>query len=377
MGAIDAIDAIVKSKENNMIEIDGSLGEGGGQILRTALALSLITGRSFRLINIRAKRPKPGLMRQHLACVQAAVAVGGGPARSLAHDGDGATVRIGAAQLSFTPGPVDGGSFEFAVGSAGSCMLVLQTVLWPLVMSAKQSTLLLQGGTHNPMAPSFSFLKHMAPHFSGDGPAYFEMELRRHGFYPAGGGEVQVHILPPVNGLPCIDLMQRGVLVEAWAECLHAGIPKNVAERELGVLQRALDWQPDQLRERGLRSNEGPGNALQVILKYAHITEVLTAFGDKGVSAEEVARNVLHETQEYLAHMAPVGEHLADQLMIPLALAALQGKSGRYWATTLSEHARTNATVIEEFLPVKFNMQALDGGVVMGLSLGGNLHIRK
>ena len=352
----------MKIELENTIEIDGSQGEGGGQILRTALALSLITGQAFSLINIRAKRPNPGLMRQHLACVQAAVAVGGGPAHCNAVDAEGVAVQIGAGQLTFRPGPVRGGDYEFAIGSAGSCMLVLQTVLWPLALAAQPSNLTLRGGTHNPMAPSATFLSRMAPYFSGAGQAVYALEVQRHGFYPAGGGEVQVRIAPPPDGLAAIHLMERGARLEAWVECLHAGIPKGVAGRELEVLGRALGWTENQLRDRALRSNEGPGNALQVILQFEHITEVLTAFGEKSVSAEEVARKVLREVQAYLAHSAPVGEHLADQLMIPMALAALQGKAGQYWATSLSEHTRTNASVIEQFLPLRFVMEPLDGG---------------
>jgi RNA 3'-terminal phosphate cyclase (ATP) len=356
---------MMKTEVKEMIEIDGSQGEGGGQILRTALALSLITGQAFNLINIRAKRPKPGLMRQHLACVQASVAVGRGPEHCQALDAEGNMVQIGASQLRFTPGPVRGGDYEFAIGSAGSCMLVLQTVLWPLALATQTSHLVLRGGTHNPMAPSATFLSRMAPYFSGDGQAVYALELQRHGFYPAGGGDVRVRIAPPPDGLPAIQLMERGALVESWVECLHAGIPKGVAGRELDVLGRALGWTADQLRDRALRSNEGPGNALQVILQFEHITEVLTAFGEKSVSAEAVARTVLRETQAYLAHHAPVGEHLADQLMIPMALAALQGKVGQYWATTMSEHTRTNAKVIEQFLPLRFVMEPLDGGVLV------------
>lgn len=355
----------MKTEVKEVIEIDGSQGEGGGQILRTALALSLITGQAFALVNIRAKRPKPDLMRQHLTCVQAAVAVGGGPEHCQAVDADGAPVQIGASQLHFTPGPVRGGDYEFAVGSAGSCMLVLQTVLWPLALAAQASNLVLRGGTHNPMAPSATFLSRMAPYFSGGGQAVYALELQRHGFYPAGGGEVHVRIAPPPDGLAAIELMERGARLEAWVECLHAGIPRGVASRELEVLGRALGWAEDQLRDRALRANEGPGNALQVVLQFEHITEVLTAFGEKSVRAEEVARTVLRETQAYLAHKAPVGEHLADQLMIPMALAALQGKTSRYWATTLSEHTRTNAKVIEQFLPVRFVMEPKDGGVLV------------
>ena len=344
------------------IEIDGSQGEGGGQILRTALALSLITGQAFNLVNIRAKRPKPGLMRQHLACVQAAVAVGGGAAHCQAVDAEGNAVQLGATELTFSPGAVCGGDYEFAVGSAGSCMLVLQTVLWPLVMAQQPSKLILRGGTHNPMAPSATFLSQMARNFSGAGPELYTLKLNRHGFYPAGGGEVEVSIHPPSNGLAEINIVQRGALVSAWAECLHAGLPKGVARRELDVLGRALGWEEHQLRDRSLRSNEGPGNALQVILQFEHIAEVITAFGEKSVRAEDVARSVLREVQAYLGNQAPVGEHLADQLMVPMALACMQGTTGQYLAVAISEHSRTNARVIEQFLPVSFAMEPMEGG---------------
>jgi RNA 3'-terminal phosphate cyclase (ATP) len=360
-----------------MIELDGSLGEGGGQILRTALALSLITGKAFSIDNIRAKRPKPGLMRQHLACVQAAVAVGGGVDVTQAVSGSGQAAQVGDTSLIFTPGKICAGDYEFAIGSAGSCMLVLQTVLWPLVMADRASALTLRGGTHNPMAPSLSFLQLLTPYLSGLGPDLMAIELRRHGFYPAGGGEVRVVVQPPEVsgplGLAPIRIMQRGALVEAYAECLHGGIPKGVAERELAVLKTGLGWSDDQLRNRALRANEGPGNALLVVLKYQHITEVFASYGERGVSAEQVAHQLLREVRAYQAHAAPVGPHLADQLMIPMALAALQNTKGRsggqYWATELTEHTRTNAQVIEKFLPLRFNLQAREGGVVLSVDV--------
>lgn len=347
---------------DSVVEIDGSQGEGGGQILRTALALSLITGQPFRLVNIRANRSKPGLMRQHLTCVQAAVAVGGGADHCKAEDGSGQPVQLGTRQLQFVPGSVRAGDYRFATGSAGSCMLVLQTVLWPLVMVAQPSTLTLNGGTHNPMAPSASFLQHTAACFAGDGAALYALEVKRHGFYPAGGGEVQVQITPPTGGLRPIHILERGARVRAFAECLHAGVPKGVASRELDVVGAALNWSAEQLHDRGLRSNEGPGNALQAVLQFEHVAEVLTVFGEKGVSAEEVAHRLVREVKSYLAHQAPVGEHLADQLLIPMALAAVQGKASEFWATSLSEHTRTNARVIAQFLPVQFAMEPHEGG---------------
>ncbi len=354
-----------------MIELDGSQGEGGGQILRTALALSLITGKAFRIHNIRAKRPKPGLMRQHLACVQAGVVVGGGAAHTQACNDAGQAVQVGETTLNFTPGAITPGDYEFAVGSAGSCMLVLQTVLWPLLLAQAPSALVLRGGTHNPMAPSASYLQQVFQSWSGHEGVWFEMELRRHGFYPAGGGEVAVRLLPPAGGIAPFSLMQRGALRSANAQCLHAGLPKGVAQRELAILKNALGWGDEQLHNQALRANEGPGNVLMVVLQHEHITEVFTSFGEKGLSAEQVAHQVLKEVRAYQTSQAPVGPHLADQLMIPLALAALNGQvngqGGQFWATELTEHSRTNARVIEQFLPVRFVMQKLDDGQVVAI----------
>jgi RNA 3'-terminal phosphate cyclase (ATP) len=328
-----------------MVSIDGSLGEGGGQILRSALALSLITQQPFTIRNIRAKRPKPG--RQHLACVHAAAAVCGVDAGSIAGAIEGA--NLGSTTLTFNPAPVLGGAYTFNVGSAGSCMLVLQTVLWPLLLASQPSSLTLQGGTHNPLAPSATYLQHTLPQVLAQTGGRVTIDVQRHGFYPAGGGVVGVEIEPTAVLKP-LRLTQRGALIAAHATCLHAGIPKNVAERELDELAKQLGWQPAQLHNRALRQNEGPGNALMVVLQYEGITDAFTAFGERSVSAEQVARSVVEQVRKYQASSAPVGEYLADQLMLPLALAG----AGEYVATTVSEHSRTNAAVIEAFLPVRF-----------------------
>lgn len=177
----------------------------------------------------------------------------------------------------------------------------------------------------------------------------FDIELLCHGFYPAGGGHARVRVQPPPQGLAAIHLMERGALKDRYAECLHAGLPKTVAERELAVLKEGLGLQEEQLRNRGLRANEGPGNALLVVLHYEHITEVFAACGEKGTSAEQVARQLLEEVRSYQTSSAPVGPYLADQLMIALALASLQGRKGRYWTTALSGYTQTSARTIENF----------------------------
>jgi RNA 3'-terminal phosphate cyclase (ATP) len=348
-----------------MIEIDGSEGEGGGQILRTSLALSLITGKPFRMVKIRAKRPKPGLMRQHLACVQAAQSVAKGPKLGDAKLAGSAPSLLGDTELMFYPGEVQAGHYEFAVGSAGSCALVLQTVLWPLLMANEDSTLLLRGGTHNPMAPSFTFLELMSAYFAGEQQPYFEIDLRRHGFYPAGGGEVAVKIRAKDVTIAPIQLMERGALKKSYALALHAGIAKSVAQRELAVLRSGLGWSESQLLDRALRANEGPGNALMAVLQYEHCAEVVSAYAERGLSAEALAQSVCDEVRRYQSQQAPVGPYFADQIMIPMALAATRGLSSQFWTTELTQHTKTNAAVIEKFLSCRFSMVERGDGVLV------------
>jgi RNA 3'-terminal phosphate cyclase (ATP) len=327
-----------------MIELDGATGEGGGQILRSGLALSMCTGKPLRVARIRANRPKPGLMRQHLACVLAAQAVS---------DADVQGAELGSSTLDFVPGPVRAGEHRFAVGTAGSCTLVLQTVLPPLMRAAAPSRLTLCGGTHNPMAPPFHVIQRcFAPLLRRLGVG-LDLTLRQHGFYPAGGGEFEALVSPAERLVP-FDLLQRGALRREWAEAVAPGLPRSVAARELAVLGEALGWPPGQLLTPPVRQNEGPGNALMATVEHEHVSELVTSFGEKGVSSEVVAQRLLDELRAWRASDGALGPHLADQWMLPLALAV--SESGRPAAFTCSEltlHARTNLGVIERFLPVR------------------------
>lgn len=337
-----------------MIEIDGSVGEGGGQILRTSLALSMCTGQPFTLTKIRAGRAKPGLMRQHLTCVNAAAEVCGAEVQG---------AELNSQCLVFTPGPVRAGDYVFNVGTAGSCTLVLQTV-WPALMLADApSRLKLGGGTHNPMAPPFHFLElAYAPLLAKLG-AKADLALRRLGFYPAGGGEIDATIWPAKDSLQPFDLNDRGAKLESYAECFAPALPRSVARRELEQLGTSLGWANSQLREAACRQNEGPGNALLATLVYEHVTEVFTAFGEKGVSSEQVARDVVREVRAYQVNGAALGPHLADQWLLPLALSLwLRGGQASYTCSELTPHATTNVDVIENFLPVKFSTMAVAGG---------------
>jgi RNA 3'-terminal phosphate cyclase (ATP) len=334
-------------KGHDMIELDGALGEGGGQILRSALTLAMITGRPFRIRNIRANRAKPGLMRQHLVAVQAALQICGGEATGAA---------LGSQDLTFVPGAVAGGDYEFAIGTAGSCTLVLQTVLPALLKADKPSTLRLAGGTHNPMAPPVQFLQRAWCPRLADMGSRIEIDLQRFGFYPAGGGVVMARVTP-CAALQPRTWMTRGERRAAYAEAFVAGVPGRVAQRELECVGRGMNWSGDQLLIRGLPAEQGPGNALMLTLEYEHATEVFTAFGEKSVSSEQVARQVVQRTRQYLTSQAAFAEYLADQMMLPLALAG----GGGFTLDEVSMHARTNAQVIETFLPVRFTFDSEEG----------------
>lgn len=323
------------------IEIDGAQGEGGGQILRSALTLSLVTGRPFRLHQIRARRIKPGLLRQHLTAVRAATTVGAAEVT-----GD----ELGSKDLVFTPGNVTHGDYTFAVGSAGSVTLVLQTVLWPLLLVPGRSQLRFEGGTHNPMAPPFEFIAEVFLPLLRRMGARVEANLIRHGFYPAGGGCFTVTI---EGGYPLkpLEVVERGPVVRRQARALLSHLPKSIGDRELRVVRNELGLERDEIRVVDVDS-VGPGNALLVSIQSEQCTEVFAAFGERRISAEQVAARVVSEVKTYLTHDAPVGPHLADQLLIPLALVG----RGTYRSHGLTEHTRTNMQILGRFLPVQFEV---------------------
>lgn len=335
---------------NKIIELDGSQGEGGGQILRSALTLSMCTGYPIHMKNIRAKRKKPGLMRQHLTAVQAATVI------------SGATVEgafVGSTELKFAPNAIQGGEYQFSIGTAGSCTLVLQTILPALLMASQDSHITLSGGTHNSMSPPFHFLERAFVPLLARMGAKVELQLNRFGFYPAGGGEIAMRIKGGSQLTP-LHLESRGERINAYAESFFAGLPAHIAERELAVVKMRMAWSDDQLFMRGLDRNQGPGNALLITLEYEHVTEVFAGFGEKGVSAETVANGAVKAAHNYLSSEATVSSHLADQLLLPMALAG----GGSYIATDWSPHAVTNAEVIQRFLPVDIQAEHTASGEV-------------
>ncbi len=323
-----------------MITIDGSRGEGGGQVLRTALGLSLVTSTPFRIINIRAGRQKPGLLRQHLTGVRAAAAIG---------DAEVSGDELGSRTLAFRPRGVRPGNYAFDIGSAGSASLVLQTVLPALLCASAPTEIAIEGGTHNPLAPPFEFLSDaFVPALRRMG-AKIEVELSRYGFAPAGGGCLVARVEPAT--LTPLALVERGEARQRSAHAIVSSVPEAVARRELQVIQKRLGFAESEVHMAVVPSS-GPGNAVWVTLEHDHVTEVFVAFGERRLSAEKIAHSVCGEVQAYLATDAPVGPHLADQLLIPLALAG----GGALRTAALTQHTRTQLELIPELLEVAFSV---------------------
>ncbi|MEW6212079.1 MAG: RNA 3'-terminal phosphate cyclase [Acidobacteriota bacterium] len=328
-----------------MLTIDGSHGEGGGQVLRTSLALSLVTGKPFRIEKIRAGRKNPGLLRQHLTAVNAAQTVS---------QAEVAGDSLGSRELEFAPGKPQAGNYSFAVGTAGSATLVLQTIL-PALITAGESAIALEGGTHNPFAPPFDFLaRSFLPLINRMG-AHVTAQLERPGFYPAGGGRFTVKIEPAAS-LSRIDLVDRGKILSRRARAIVANLPVKIAERELGVIRRKLSWSSEWLEAEEIRDARGPGNVVMIEIESRNVCEVFTAFGERGVAAETVANRAAQEAKVYLASEVAVGEHLADQLLLPMAMAG----GGSFTTLPLSRHATTNIDIIKKFLDVEIAVSELD-----------------
>ncbi|MCD1125768.1 RNA 3'-terminal phosphate cyclase [Jinshanibacter sp. LJY008] len=335
------------------IEVDGSKGEGGGQILRSGLSLSMITGKAVRFTHIRAGRSKPGIMRQHLTAILAAQQV-------CAAQVTGAILN--STELTFIPGRIKSGDYRFDLGGAGSCALVLQTLLPALWSANGESRVRLSGGTHNPLAPSISFLQQVWLPLMEQMGAKATLSLHRCGFYPAGGGEIDV-IVYPVKQWQALYLPQRGKLIEVSAQSLIADLPDSVAFRELNIVKQRLKAEQSKLSLVDVSSARCAGNALLVKLQFEHLTELFCAIGTKGKAAEKVAQEACDEVLAYLKSSAAVGEYLADQLLLPMAIAG----DGRFTTPMLTEHLSTNALVIGQFLNCCIDIQSINQGIEINI----------
>ncbi|MCF8500842.1 MAG: RNA 3'-terminal phosphate cyclase [Rhodospirillum sp.] len=333
-----------------MIEINGAEGEGGGQVLRTACALSLITGEPFHITQIRGKRAKPGLLRQHLTAVEAARTIGAAQCEGLA---------MRSSELTFRPGPISAGDYHFSIGTAGSTGLVLQTVLMPLLLADGPSRLVLEGGTHNLSAPPFEFIDRcFLPIVNRMGPRV-EARLVRHGFYPGGGGRIEVDITPaPLSPIDCLD---RGVLTAVSGTALWTGLPPDVVEREILAAREVLGWPEEAFVERRLSDAGGPGTALLLEATFEQGREIVTGFGQIGVPAQLLAKTAAERMGRFLGSRAFAGPHLQDQLLLPFALAG----GGSFTTVKPSQHTRTAAMIISLFTGRRWSFEQESNGATL------------
>jgi len=324
--------------------VDGSRGEGGGQVLRTSLALASLTGKRLRIEKIRAGRPNPGLARQHLCCVEAACAVSGGKAWG---------AEIGSQSLEFEPGRIQAGRFELEVGSAGSASLVIQTILPSLFLAKERCSVRVRGGTHNPWAPPFDFLAEtFVPAIR---PAGFcvDCRLQRYGFFPAGGGIVEVEVEPwRKTSSVGVELCNGQGAWRLEARIYTAKLPARIAHKQRRLLQTSgLAF--SRIEHVDVEDSDGPGNCVMVQVHRGGRTSVFAGFGMKGKASEKVVGQVIEQVKDFVDSGAAVDRYLADQLLVYMAM---DGK-GVFTTNELSGHLLTNIETIGQFLDVRFELE--------------------
>lgn len=336
---------------NDFVTIDGSMGEGGGQVLRTALSLSAITGTEIELKKIRAGRAKPGLKRQHLTCVKAVAEICGAKVSE---------VGVGSMELEFKPGPIKGGDYRFDVGTAGSVTLVAQTVIPVLLKADEPSTVTITGGTHVPFAPIWEFFAETyLPELRRMG-AKIEAELVQPGFYPAAGGVVKLRIWPfdVEKKIDFFDLRELGAYRGGKVVGVVSALPVSIAEAEVGIVGK-------QLKELELRPEVrtveafGPGNYCYAQLDYDRCSVVFSSVGTYDKSRKAVGNEVVTAVHDFLKAGKACEKHLADQLLVPLNLLVGgcvfydPGRNSRVnWSIDVqkeTKHYLTNLDVVSAF----------------------------
>jgi len=327
---------------NKTVEIDGSLGEGGGQILRTALSLSCITGRPLRLFNIRKGRKRPGLMPQHVTCVNAAAGI--------THARVSGNAK-GSAELSFVPDAIKPGDYTFDIQTAGSCSLVFQTLLPPLLLSGKQSYITIKGGTHVPFSPIYDYISGIfLPMLSRIG-IDVESSIRRYGYYPKGGGEVSFRI-HPAKKIKGVQSTSRGPLLSIHGHSGVSNLPISIAERQKVSAIQHLPQSDIDMRVIDVPSY-GQGTFVFLRGEYENGLAGFSSLGERGKPAEAVGKEAAEQFSAFHGSSACLDPHLADQIVLYLSLA---GKDSSFTTSRITRHLITNLLVIEKFLDVRYEI---------------------
>ncbi|MGO2339529.1 MAG: RNA 3'-terminal phosphate cyclase [Psychrobacter sp.] len=357
-----ATSSAVVNTNTATLKIDGRTGEGGGQIIRTALSLSMLTGIPIEITNIRAGRAKSGLMRQHLMCVQASQQISNATVTGAA---------LGSSSFRFAPNAIQSGDYHFDIGSAGSTNLVLQTLLPALLFANTNiqaaSTVTIKGGTHNPLAPTTDFLQHaFVPALAKLG-MQVDIEYSQAGFAPIGGGVIKATITPFMRraGSQPLTLTERGTLTNIALVASVLNLEYDIGKRELASATATLmdSGVDDTLMTSNTNHLDGigEGNTCSALVTHQYGNqihqEMFTLLGEKRTSAEKMGNRLAGLVKRYLFKTnALVDEYLSDQLLLPLALSG----GGEFTARIISQHTETQAWLIEQFLPVEISFEAID-----------------
>ena len=331
----------------SFLVIDGSQGEGGGQVLRTALTLSILTKTPIELVNIRANRNRPGLLRQHLTSVKAAQEISSAKTEG---------VELGAKRIRFSPGDVKPGNYHFVIGTAGSTVLVCQTILPVLMLADASSIVTFEGGTHNGMSPSLCFLEHSYLPVLKMMGVECKINVNKLGFYPAGGGKWQLTVAP-VSSLKRVHLLEAREPTHLLngrckMKAIVSLLSETIGEREISTARKILGWDHAEEVIKNV-ATPGPGNSFQLSIEGDFHASVFEVVGELGVSAERVAKRCAGRVKKFIEAQAAVEEHLADQLLIPMVLAG----GGSFTTVKPSLHTKTNIEVIKLFLNLKIKSE--------------------